>query len=223
MATSDHRRHKRYEVRDIHGFLLFRVQVEVKNISLAGIAVETTQQLKLGRVYSLHLSNQDGGLDVQGTIRWCHLSKTRAISETESVAVYEAGIAFEDVLTEKATSLVHFLEQHVVVPLEKRIIGRFRMESLGPVDLESRYKFEVLKLSISGMLLRTQIEPSVGSAFGMEITLRGGPVPVSGRVAYVNRVGGTLQEPIAELGVEFVDVGEATRLAVTEFISNELE
>lgn len=220
--TGQKRRHKRYEVHDVRGSLLFRTQVKIQNISVSGLAIETTERLKLGRTYSIHLSNAHDTLDLSGTIRWCRLSRTQTGAGGESVSLYEAGLAFEEVFTDKARSLLQFLEQHVILPLHQRITGRFHVETMGPVDIESRYDFEVLKISLSGMLVKTQLEPAVGSSFGMELGLRGGFVPVSGRVAYVQRAG-SKGDPVSELGVEFIDVREDARNALHAFIADELE
>lgn len=223
MGSLEHRRHKRYEVRDVKGSLLFRVQVKICNISVSGLAIETTERLKLGRTYSLRLANGQGSVDLNGTIRWCHLSGRRESSGGDSLPVYEAGLAFDEVFSEKAIALLRFLEAHVVLPLEKRITGRFRVETLDPVDLETRYDFEVLKLSLSGMLVRTQLEPVVGSKFGMEMRLKDSALPIHGRVAYVQRAATHPAEPLMELGVEFVDVEAPAREAITRFIAEELE
>lgn len=222
MPHTGQRRHKRYEVQDVRGSLLFRTQVRVRNISVSGLAIETSERLKLGRTYSIHLTNGHGSLEISGTIRWCRLTGTQAGVSGESLPRYEAGLAFEEVFTEKARNLLSFLEQHVVLPLHQRITGRFQVETLEPVDLETRYDFEVVKISLSGMLVRTQLDAAVGSSFGMELGLRGGLVPVGGRVANVQRTGAK-GEAVIELGVEFVGVGEDARRALQEFIAEELE
>jgi hypothetical protein len=222
MSNTGQRRHKRYEVHDVKGGLLFRTQVVVRNISVSGLSFETTERLKLGRNYSLRLSNAHDCVDLKGTIRWCHLARTSA-NGGESVPVYEAGLAFDDVLSERAQNVLRFIEENVVVSIEKRITGRFTPDEIGPAEIEARYDFEVLKISLSGMLVRTQLEAAVGSRFGMEVVLRDSAVPVSGRVASVHRANGGLVEPASELGIEFLDLHEETRLALTSFISNELE
>lgn len=224
MSTDPKRRHPRYEVHDVRGSLLFRTQVRIRNISVSGVAIETNERVKVGRSYALRLSNTNDAVDLAGTIRWCHLARTEAGPAGETVTVYEAGLAFEDVFTEKAQALLKFLEKHVVLPLHHRVTGRFRVETLGPVDLETRYQSEVVKISLSGMLVRTQLEPAMDSAFGMELTLRGGIVPVDGRVRYVRRIAAPRgEEPLSEIGVEFVNVRDASREALEAFISDELE
>ena len=105
----------------------------------------------------------------------------------------------------------------------QRLTGRFRAEALRPAELEARYGFEVLKLSLSGMLVRTTLEASLGDTFEVELSLRDGVVPLHGRVAYFQRDDAAKGEVATQLGLEFVDVPESARSALARFIASELE
>ncbi len=223
MSNTGQRRHRRYEVQDVHGALLFRTQVKVRNLSVSGLALETPERLQLGRTYAIRLAGDADAVDVSGTIRWCRLASTRPKGGGEPQAVYEAGLAFEGVFSEKAKGLLGFLEHHVVLSPHQRLTGRFRAEKLRPAELESRYGFEVLKLSLSGMLVRTTLEASLGDVFGVELTLRDGVVPLEGRVAFFQRDDAVKGEVATQLGLEFVEVSEGSRGRLAEFIASELE
>jgi hypothetical protein len=223
MANSGQRRHRRYEVQDVHGALLFRTQVKVRNLSVSGLALETPERLQLGRTYAIRLAGDADAVDVSGTIRWCRLASARPKGGGEPQAVYEAGLAFEGVFSEKAKGLLGFLEHHVVLSPHQRLTGRFRAEALRPAELEARYGFEVLKLSLSGMLVRTALEASLGDVFGVELTLRDGVVPFEGRVAFVQRDDTVKGEVATQLGLEFVGASESSRVHLAEFIASELE
>lgn len=222
MATAGQRRHKRYEVQDVRGSLLFRTQVQVRNLSVSGLAVETPERLQLGRTYAIRLAGDRDAIDLSGTIRWCHLASAPAKSGAGPRVVYEAGLAFEDVFTERAKGLLGFLEQHVVLSPQERLTGRFRTESLRPADLEARYDFEVLKLSLSGMLVRTALEAALEARFGVELVLDGGVVPMTGRVAYVQRDEAGKGAVATQLGMEFLDLSDDSRAALGAFIAREL-
>jgi hypothetical protein len=217
------RAHRRYEVHDLHGSLLFRIEVKVLNLSLSGMAVETTQQIKLGKIYSVTLGSAQDSVDVDGVVKWCHLVKTRAGPKGEPVNVYHVGITFDGTLTDKASRLLSFMQGHVVLALQHRIVGRFKLKPGSPVALSTRYDFEVLKLSLSGMLVETRLQPDVDSSFDMELTILGKPFEVAGRIANVRRVGGTDVDPASQLGVQFLELDEAREKVLREFIASELE
>ncbi len=223
MANTGQRRHRRYEVHDVHGSLLFRTKVRVRNLSVSGLALETPERLQLGRTYAIRLAGAEDAVDVSGKIRWCHLASTRPKEGGEPRAVYEAGLAFDDVFTEKGKGLLGFLGHHVVLSPHERLTGRFRADDLVAADLEARYDFEVLKLSLSGMLARTALETSLGSRFGLELALGEGVVPLAGRVAWVQREDAAKGEVATQLGMEFVEVTGEAQAALAGYISRELE
>lgn len=223
MSNSGQRRHKRYEVQNVHGSLLFRTQVQVRNLSVSGLAIETPERLQLGRTYAIRLAGEDDAVDVSGTIRWCHLASAKPKGSDSPWAVYEAGLAFEGVFTEKAKGLLGFLEHHVVIAPHQRLTGRFRAEALRAADLQARYEFDVLRLSLSGMLVRTALEPALESRFDVELSLGDGVVPLTGRVAFVQREEATKGEVATQLGLEFVAGSDESRAAVARFIASELE
>jgi hypothetical protein len=222
MANAGQRRHKRYEIRDVRGSLLFRTQVQVRNLSVSGLALETPERLQLGRTYAIRLAGDGDAIDLSGTIRWCHLASAPSKGGKGTRVVYEAGLAFEDVFTERAKGLLGFLEHHVVLSPHERLTGRFRAEALGPADLEARYEFEVLRLSLSGMLVRTALEAPLEARFDLELALRDGVVPMSGRVAYAQRDDAGKGEVATLLGLEFLDIPDDARVAVAAFIASEL-
>lgn len=222
MASAGQRRHKRYEVRDVHGSLLFRTQVQVRNLSVSGLALETPERLQLGRTYAIRLAGDSDAIDLSGTIRWCHLASASPKEGGGPRVVYEAGLAFEDVFTERAKGLLGFLEHHVVLSPHERLTGRFRAEALRPADLEARYEFEVRKLSLGGMLVRTALEAAVDTRFGLELALRDGVVPMTGRVAYAQRDDAGKGEVATLLGIEFLDLADDARVAIAAFIATEL-
>ncbi|MCC6132590.1 MAG: PilZ domain-containing protein [Acidobacteria bacterium] len=222
MYDDQRRRSPRYEVHDLHGSLLFRLEVNVLNLSLAGAAVETTRQLKPGKAYTIRIGGGDGGMDLDGTVKWCHLTKTRRGENGELVTIYNAGLAFDGTLTEKSHRLLAFMQDHVVLALEKRIVGRFRVRAGASIAVTTRYDFEVLKLSMTGMLVRTALLAEVEPAFEMELKLGDELLEVAGRIAYAEKVGGSDDFPDVHLGVEFLELDERRRQMLKDFISHEL-
>jgi hypothetical protein len=223
MNPTQKRRYRRYEVHDLYGSLLYRVEVKVLNLSLTGMAVEATQQLKLGRMHAVRLGQGDASIELDATVRWCRLVGTRKGTNGETVTVYLAGLTFDGIVTEKAQGVMEFLKEHVVLALQKRVIGRFRPKGESAIELATRVEFEVMKVSLSGMLLKTRMMPAVESTFEVELPLAGVPFDSSCRVAYVRRTGGSDVEPEAEVGVEFQRLDDPRQLLLRQFIASQLE
>ena len=223
MDPTQKRRYRRYEVHDLYGSLLYRVEVKVLNLSLTGMAVEATQQLKLGRHHAVRLGQVEAAIELDATVRWCRLIGTRKGSGPEASPVYLAGLTFDGMVTEKAQEVMEFMKEHVVLALQKRVIGRFRPKGESPIEMAARVEVEVAKVSLSGMLLKTRILPAVESVFSVELSLAGEPFDSLCRVAYARRTGGNDVEPEAEVGVEFQGLDEARQTVLKRFISSQLE
>ena len=223
MQPTQKRRFRRYEVHDLYGSLLYRVEVKVLYLSVTGMAVEATQQLKLGRVHAVRLGEGEQSIELDATVRWCRLVGTRKGPIGEAATVYLAGLTFDGIVTEKARVVMDFLKEHVVLALQKRVIGRFRPKGETSVELAERVEFEVAKVSLSGMLLKTRILPPVESSFEVELPLAGVPFESACRVAFSRRTGGTDVEPEAEVGVEFVRLDDGPRELLRRFIASNLE
>lgn len=222
-ASIQKRTHRRYQVRNLRGSLLFRLDVTVLNLSMSGIAVETNRQLKLGKVYSVKLGGESDLVEVEATVRWCHLVGLRRTVDGEMASVYKAGLTFEELFTGKTAKLLEFMQEHVILALEKRIIGRFKVRTGSPIALASRHDFEVVKLGLSSMVVKTRLLPDVDTAFDMELQIGGKPFELTGRITKVERLDASDSGFEAQLEVEFPQVRDDWNRAVREFIGQELE
>ncbi|GBD99842.1 PilZ domain protein [bacterium BMS3Abin07] len=224
MDISDKRRHRRYDVRDVSGSLLFTIDVNVMNMSLDGMAVESRKRLDVGRKYLLKIVHNDKKLKLSANVVWCNLIKSVKTDQGAIEPIYRAGLEFEDVISDTAKDLIKFLEKNVVIKLENRLFGRFKVRPLKTLDLDSEYEFIVKKISLSGMSIETSLLPDIDSVFDMEVTFNGKGVKIKGRVVHVTQI--SEPEPAHEtshLGIEFVDMNEEAKDFIEYFISTELE
>ncbi len=224
MEYSPGRRHKRHEVKDVYGSLLFTIDVSVVNMSIDGMAIESSKRLNVGRKYILKLSHDKKVLKLNGKVVWCNLSKAMKTDQGAVVPVYKAGIEFDDVISDKAKDLRHFLEENVIIKLESRMFGRFKVRPKQSINLDSEYDFHVQTLSLSGMLIETELLPDKESVFDMELKFNENNISIKGRVAYVKQVGEPEQkQEKSHLGVEFVEFDGDAKKVLEDFILNELE
>ena len=219
----ERRRAPRYPVQDVRGRLLLTTTATIINMSLTGMAVESTTNLRVGRSYTLALTHGDrSGPALTGTVVWCHLKATRPSDSGETAAVYEAGIQFAGMLSEKASELVTFLRTTAILTMQDRLTGRFFVDSNESVDLNAEYEFVVRMLSAAGMLIEADISPAPSSVYEMRVTLAGTEIRPRARVAYVRDVGEQDKRRISAIGVEFQSLSEADRATLDAFIARQI-
>lgn len=218
------RRHKRYDVDGVKGTLFYELDAEILNMSLTGLAIETSSMLKVGRRYRLRIEGDESDdLRLDLDVKWCHLVDTEEHG-TDVRPVYHAGFDFRDVLDEKARQILRFLEGHVIVEMEQRIFGRFVLEeeAQDEIQVAADRRFVVRRISLSGMLIVTDLVPELDRTVGLEIELPEHRLEASGRIAYIEPEAAIKEEDIA-VGVEFRDMEENHRAALEAFIEDQIE
>jgi hypothetical protein len=107
---------------------------------------------------------------------------------------------------------------------ERRRHRRYEVEGLSG-RLANRHPFEVLKLSLGGMLVkvRQDQEPQLGALTEVELTLDGASLRCQGRVVFV---GPDLDEgsghDLFRVGLAFVTPPAEARRRLQQFIASEL-
>ena len=229
------RRNPRFDVANLDGRLAFNMGAEVVNISPAGMCVQTTSPLVIHRKYQISLGPEDHSISLEGTVRWCTLRSTRRNQADEIEPLYEAGVAFDGLLTDVAMPFLDFLRENVIVNLsgepeqasDGRLFGRFGLQD-SSVLLGGSDTFEVRRISLSGMLARgsamiareTHCDVSIdldGSAFRSRVRIvHGSQVePLAGEVTDDD-------VPIYEMGVEFLNIPTSSKRVLERFIESHL-
>ena len=219
---SERRRHQRYPTDDLPGSLVFSLDADVRNISLAGMAVTTYSPFSLDQKYDVELGQEQDSVHVVAVVRWCHLTGTETNDDGDSVSVYEAGFEFEKVLSDRAQTLMKFLERHAVIDLEDRLFGRLEPRNDESVSLSSQYEFEVKTLSYSGMAIEIGFSVAVGAVFPMTISLGERSFQTPGRIANVVKADIEDKKVRYLMGVEFVEPDPAEREKLSNFIREHL-
>lgn len=218
------RRHRRFPTEDVRGSFAYAVEAQVINISLSGLAFQTATQLNVGRKYSFRLGQEPDTVFLQGTVKWCHFCGTQKQEATGEVEpVYRAGIAFENILTEKAEELLRFMERNVIVDLRQRISGRFKVEADGPIKLESVHTFLVKTLSLAGMLMETDLSLKPETRFEIDMLLSNAHFVSRARVVHTYESGVEGEAVFYRMGIEFLGTPKEHRKVLEKFIREELE
>ena len=98
MTNGEKRQHPRLSIRHTgvrNGLLVGRVM----NMSLGGLALETTTALTIGSAQTFRVAIGDHSVTVTGEIRWCRLTHTIGKGKGEVVAIFRAGFSFSRPLT----------------------------------------------------------------------------------------------------------------------------
>jgi hypothetical protein len=194
-------------------------------MSLTGMAVETDATLKVGRTYALTLRHgEEPALRLAGAVIWCHLRGVRRDDGGDSKTVYEAGIRFEEALSDQTARLAQMLGATAIVTVEKRVSGRFKVNVPEPVSVASDHDFLVRTISTVGLLVETEASAAPSSMVEIELDLQGAVLRSRGRVAHVRRVdGGDGGDGVKnQLGIEFVGTSERERRTIEEFVAGHL-
>ena len=218
------RRHRRYDVLDVRGSLLVSLDARILNMSLTGMAIETGSLLKVGGSYWLRLPQDGETLRFKTDVMWCRLVRNERTAEGDSRAVYHAGLDFRGGLDDNARQLLTFLEQHIVVELDRRLTGRFQLANPRTATIAVRHDFEVRRLSLGGMLVETVWDPPVDTRLDLEVNTAKGTVRCNGRVRSVSPVSGDPNAPPSfALGLEFLDLAAEDRKTIGALLETLLE
>jgi len=199
--------------------VLFSVEVTILDISAGGMQVETASHLTVGRRYAFRLQREGRTLQIRGKVAWSVLTGTARLAEVEVAPVYKAGIAFERTLTDEGRELVSFIQDSITVRPELRLFGRLQVTDERPATAELGSDLAVKRMSLSGMLVESELLPRLDEVLVMEVRLGEEKIAVSGRVAYVSEGAG--DGGGNQLGVEFLDLTETQRAAIARYIEQE--
>ena len=219
----DSRRNPRFDVEDVPGIMSFSVDAKVLNISRSGVAVETSVQLVIGRRYEAKIGVSGRSVSTAGTVRRCVLRKTRRTASGEVEPVYEGGIEFDDVLDEIQSELMPIVAKSASLQLTPRLHGRFKPDQDETATLESNVDFEVKRLSLSGLLVESEITPEPDSIVSLELEIGGQRFHSTGRVADVSKVRGEGDAQRSQLGIEFLDLTDDDRKMLETFLLDQVE
>jgi hypothetical protein len=221
--TLSRRRHQRFEVAGLGGRLVVPMEVQVVDLSLGGMALETNGYLQFGRRYSVHLENGGRRATLIATVAWCKLRGTKKNPAGEVVPVYRAGLRFQVLAGERLHELWEIIRDHAVVEVDDSVFGRFVPERPRVVELDSDYKFSVRKLSLSGMLIETDFVPELEARLPLDVSLPGSPWEALARIVSVPNLGRRSIGELTQVGVEFCGLDSESRSALKAYIAGHLD
>ena len=215
----DKRSHKRYAVEGVHGNVLHPSDLVILNMSIDGAAIETTKRLDINREYTFKIKHKGAIVSFRGLVVWSLLTNREIRDTNKIIPVYRAGIRFTDTLNEKGNQLIDFIEENKITSLERRVVGvRFKIDAPQNLKIEYPYKYEVKKMSLSGMLVETVYPLKINSRYHVEIFIEKSIVEVIGRVAYCEEVNPRNADKKFNIGIEFIKMTAEKRDLIRKFL-----
>jgi hypothetical protein len=219
VSGAEKRRHPRFTVEDVHGYLVQASKVEILNLSLGGVALRADRRLNIGSEYTLKLEMGDRVIAMPGVVVWSVLSGMRK-SRGEDAPLYSAGLKFTTAIDEKVQNLITFIDENRIVE-EHRLAGlRFQVDAPGKAVLDALENYRVRLISRSGMLIEADRSLEADRVYPMHFDL-----PLGGRVAFAGRVASCLEETTGgprrfRIGVAFVDMTSRDRELLDAFVDS---
>lgn len=216
--SSSRRRHKRWEVDGVSGYVQHTIEAEILNIGMTGLACQTEMPLAIGGLHNIKLHHEGGDVTLQGKVAWCRLTSRKKEDGSRSIA-YQTGIEFEDTLSPMGKEVRFFFDGLAKIDVNRRIFGRFQLEEEkepdARVEMGALVPFKVLKISFSGMQIQTASLPDE-ERIHLEIQFGNEKMAVWGRVACVEEV----EDPMGKLkvGIEFEEMEEEARSVLKTLI-----
>jgi hypothetical protein len=199
---SERRRYRRVPSPGLSGRLPTACRARLCDVSLSGVGFESEGRLAPARIYRLQLATGDGEvLDRHGRLVWSHLYATKRSGDGEVRPIYRAGLLFDDRSVGATSELYDFIQRHAngsngdgaehELPDERfgieREATRYHLERVEELQLETDYEFLVRTLSLSGMLIQTELPLERGAQVELVLELPEGELRGRGRVVATER------------------------------------
>ncbi len=207
LMISENRKNKRYVVEGLQGNLIYSSDLEILNISIDGAAIETTRRLELNREYTFKMQYNNTQLILRGRVVWAVLVSKKGRAES-FLPRYRAGIQFADTLSEKQQILRRFIEENRLRAMESRIGGlRCKISNTGAMKINLPRKYQVRKISMSGMLVETDYPLDINAHFDIELLLKDTMVSILVKVVNCTQRSSLKTSPY-DIGMEFITMSE---------------
>ena len=214
------RKHPRYVVEGmgVYARTIFNTEVEILDISASGGSVRGTKRFVIGSEYSFKFEHKSMPVSLKGVIVWEKMSGTRRIAEGQAMPIYTAGIEFRNGLDEKRMEIIRGI---LVDRARERKLRGVKLKVKPPEKAVLSYleTCMVRDVSLGGMRIETEQEPSVNTIFELGLILSDDEEPINckGRIAFYHEISEEKRRRFSA-GVEFIDMSDAGKSKLVRFI-----
>lgn len=216
----ERRKHKRYNVEGVQVSIHSLSDLNVTNISIGGMAIETASRLDIDREYTFRIKDRDAFINLKGCSIWSFLGQTEEENTGNLIPIYKTGMKFTDLLNGRANTLLNFIEENKMSTSERRLRGtRFKVANSENIKICYPYKYDVRKISFSGMEMEAEQPFTPGSRQDMELTLDNKILQVRGRITHCKEIP-SRNFVRYKMGIEFVEISDKERELLRSFLSS---
>jgi hypothetical protein len=211
---ADERRHRRLTVEgmDMHAKTMAATEVEVIDISLSGISINSPKRLNIGCQYTLKIEFKAKVISIKCSVMWVKLIGNEKCTDGEVLPVYTAGMEFKEVLTENIR-----IKEDMLNGVKLRIHGHEK------AILNYLQTYKVIQISLAGLDIETEQELPEGKIFFVALTLPENEITLysKGRVTSCKAVSeNTLKRYF--FSIEFIDMPQKDKLRLKSFIEDKI-
>jgi c-di-GMP-binding flagellar brake protein YcgR len=217
------RRHTRIiiESLEIKCKMHFATEVQLVNISPNGACISLNKQLNMGSSYTLQIQSPDSDIAVKGVVIWERIAGSQRKDGDEIFPRYEVGLKFDNIFTDKGSSLIDFIETNVLTKQFKIRLMGLRVKLVEPKStvVRDHKTYNVIRISEGGMFIETGKKFDLNSTFNMEMKLPKDRQAlkfigrIASSVAMVDKV------PMRYgAGIEFIEMNDKDRTKLKKFI-----
>ncbi|MFH1703353.1 MAG: PilZ domain-containing protein [Nitrospirota bacterium] len=217
---TERRKHKRNNVEEVYGSIYSLSDLNLTDISIGGMAIETVGRLDIDREYTFRVRDKDASINLKGCSVWSFLGQTEEKSTGSLIPLYRTGIKFTDLLDERANIVLNFIEENKMSTSERRLRGiRFKVANSENIKICYPYKYNVRKISFSGMEMEAEQPFTPGSRQDMELLLDNKVLNVRGRIIHCKEIS-SRNSVRYKMGIEFVEISDKESELLRSFLSN---
>jgi PilZ domain len=221
----ERRKYERFiiEGMDVQCRMFFTTEVKIRDISFGGVALSLTKRLNMGQEYTLKIESENNTISLKGVVVWENMTSHTREVKGRQVPIYEVGIKFHEVLTEKGSDLINFLSGNISDKTIKTRVQGFRVKIVRAketVILDDRDSYYVKMIGLGGMLIESKEELDTEARFQMEMSFpeEVKPIKFLGRTAYCMEMPGKTPK-CYEAGIEFMEMSEEDRVRLKALIN----
>lgn len=214
----ERRKHKRYNVEGIKGYLYILSDLVITNISIGGMAIETEKRLDIDREYTFKVKDGGSSISLKGRSVWSFLGQAEEKDTGNLIPVYKTGIMFTDLIDSRVETLLSFIDENKTITSERRLRGtRFRVTNSENVKIFYPCGYDVRKISLSGMEMEAEQPFTPGTVQNIELTFDSNIINLKGRVIHCKEIT-SVNTVRYKMGVAFVEIPDKEKKFLKSFL-----